>query len=286
MLKNTRNGDSNEEIVSGIFKRLGYVTTIKRQDDFGLDYLCTVGKEYGKSIYPTKTFTVQLKSNFDDISYDLTKKGKNNWLLENKLPLFFCIYCEDKGIVYFYSSAMLNDYIIMKYNQIDKISFKFGDPNTEDKIFKPTKLAPTETEYIINCGHPFLKVSVFDTIKKVREIKNYREILEKVLNKENENIVYRNLNLPFMTWLHIYKTNDINITFGWAEYSDDSVINSKTLLNNLAQIIMTLCKTYYHENKMLEYNNLKQIVDKIEFNDKNKNTLTDLGFRDKNGEII
>jgi len=286
MLNNTRNGDSNESFVDGIFKRIGYVTTIKRQDDFGIDYLCTVGKKYGKSIYPTKSFMVQLKSNFDNIEYDLAKKGKNNWLLENNLPLFFCIYCEDTGFVYFYSTAMLNDFIIRDYKNIKKIIFEFRAPDGENIVPQKEEVEDTEIDYKINCGHPFLKISVFDTIKQTEKIKNYREILEKVIEKENKNILYRNLGLPFMFWLHNYKVNDKSILFGWADYSNTMIVSSDTLLDNLDQIIMTLCKTYYHEGKTSEYEHLKQIVDTIKMNKKNKTALENLGFRDKNGNII
>ncbi len=284
----TKKGNSNERIADAIFERIGFTTKVLREEDYGIDYLCSVGRETENSIYPTKTFVTQLKSNFDTISYDLTKKEKNKWLIDNNLPLFFCVYIEKTGLLYFYSGSMINDLIIRNNTEIEKLSFKFRQP-TEDPCIVPiiSPIIDGQKEYIIDCGSPFLKISVLETNDDNKvEFDNYRNILENVIKKENENIVYRNLNLPFMAWLHNYKENDANITFGWADYSDDGLVSSETLLDNLSQIIMTLCKTYYHEGKTNEYEHLKQIVDTIKMNEKNKTALTNLGFRDEKGNII
>jgi hypothetical protein len=284
----TKKGNSNERISDGIFERIGFVTKVLREEDYGIDYLCSVGRETENSIYPTKTFVVQLKSNFNDIIYDLTNIEKNRWLLENNIPLFFCVYNQKEGNLYFYSSSMLNDFNIRKYNDIKNIKFKFREPNEElckINLYSPLKLE--EKTYEIDCGIPFLKISVLETLDdNPNEFSNYRDILEKVIKKEDENIIYKNIGLPFFYWLHQYKTNDLNILFGWAEYSGDYIIKGDELLNKLYQPILTLCNTYFNENNVEKFEILKKLVETIEYNEKTKSVLEALGYRDKQGKMI
>ena len=288
MLKNTKKGASNEKTADGIFDKIGFSTKVLREEDYGIDYLCSVGREYGDSIYPTKTFVTQLKSNFRPIEYDLSKNGKNDWLIENNLPLFFCVYEDSSGSLYFYSSSMLNDFIIRDYENVEKIKFIFRHPSDNKcRLELNKKLDSSVSEYVIDCGEPFLKIFVLKTPKyNSTEYDNYRTILEKIIIKENENIVFRNLGLPFMYWLHQYRTNDAEILFGWSDYSDETLVDTETLLNRLYQPIITLCNTYYHEGKKEDYNNMKKLVDKIAFNDKTKSILENLGFRDSKGNVI
>jgi hypothetical protein len=288
MLKKTKKGNVSESISDGIFDRIGFTTNISREDDYGIDFLCSVGKDYGDSIYPTKTFITQLKSNFNDIDYDLTIIDKNKWLVENNIPLFFCVYTEKEGNLYFYSTSMINDFNIRQYKNINKIRFKLREPNEELCRIDLHGLLPLNaTVYEIDCGIPFLKISVLETIEDNKiEFDNYRIILEKIIKKENENIVYRNIGLPFFSWLHQYKTNDLNILFGWADYSDDFIIKGDELLNKLYQPILTLCNTYYHEGQSDKFEKLKSFVELIEYNDKTKSVLEALGYRDKNGQTI
>ncbi|MGE0077495.1 MAG: hypothetical protein AB7S48_06520 [Bacteroidales bacterium] len=284
----TKKGNSNERISDGIFERIGFVTKVLREEDYGIDYLCSVGRETETSIYPTKSFVVQLKSNFDEIVYDLTNVEKNRWLLENNLPLFFCVYVENEGNLFFYSSSMINDFNIRKYRDIEKIKFTFRPPNDELCAIDIHSVLKTEAKsYDIDCGIPFLKISVLETLAdNPKEFNNYRDILEKVVRKENENIVYRNIGLPFFSWLHQYKTNSTEIIFGWADYSDDCIIKGDELLNILFQQVLTLCNTYFHEKQNDKFMKLRYFVDLIDYNDKTKSVLEVLGYRDKQGRII
>jgi hypothetical protein len=71
-LNSVRKGERSEYISQGIFSALGYSVPILRQEDFGLDFLCTTVENKGKVSFPSKSFTVQLKSNHDNIVYDLS----------------------------------------------------------------------------------------------------------------------------------------------------------------------------------------------------------------------
>jgi hypothetical protein len=58
-LNTIRKGDRAEYITQGIFSALGYSLPFLRQEDYGLDFLCTLVENKGNLSYPTKSFIVQ-----------------------------------------------------------------------------------------------------------------------------------------------------------------------------------------------------------------------------------
>ena len=282
MLSKTNNGTIAEKFADGIFSKMGYSTKIQRESDYGIDFLCTNGKLYGESMYPTTSYTVQLKSNFKPIAYDIAKTERYKWLINNNLPFFFCVYNEQTIELCFYSTSMINDLIIRKYDAVEKLKFVFTEPDGQpETIWLHEVLQSEEKEYTIYCGKPFLKIKATDN-----NLEDYKEIIEKVIKVENQNIVYRNIGLSFFYWLHQYTTNDKNIIFGIVDYSDENIFDSDSLLSNAGQIIISLCNSFKHNKNDEVFGYFKKIVDKIPFNEKNKPSLKMLKFRDENGNII
>lgn len=283
-LNSVRKGDRAEYITQGIFSALGYSLPVLRQEDYGIDFLVTVVEQSGDVSFPTKSFTVQLKTNHDNIVYDISNPKKFKWLLENNLPFFICYFDMTNNRVDFYSTAMLSIYLITKPEKVSKISFRMNSElgacviphyihKTGNSIFK------------IDMGKPFLSISISD-LTNDSLINNYRLIITNVLKREYENIVYRNLNLPFMRWLHNYDTNKMRMLFGWAHFSDLEPLKSQDILESVGHIIMSLCYNYKEEGKNDDYNKLKEFVLRLPFNNEFKNSLVNMDFRDKCGDEI
>lgn len=283
-LNSVRKGDRAEYISQGIFSALGYSLPVLRQEDFGLDFLCTLVESAGKVSFPTKSFTVQLKTNIENIVYDIRNKAKVRWLLENNLPFFICYFDTKENRVDFYSCSMLFHYLITNPQKATKISFHMVGKSGHSEIYLNQYKAQNKI-FRINLGTPFLSISIHD-LADDSKIQNFREILNKVLIRENENIVYRNLKLPFMRWLHNYETNNEKILFGWAHFSETDGINSQTLLENMGHVIISLCYNYKMENSIDDFEKLKEFVLRLPFNNDFKSSLINMGFRDKEGKVI
>jgi len=280
-LNSVRKGDRAEYISQGIFSALGYSVPILRQEDFGLDFLCTTVENKGKVSYPAKSFTVQLKTNHDSIVYDLSDEKKIKWLLENNLPFFICYFDTKDNRVDFYSTSLIGNYLINKPDCVTKISFRMDKthshcviPHYEHK--KGNKI------FIVDMKNPFLSIKIGDLAVE-KTINKYRRILSNVLKIEYENIVYRNLNLPFMRWVHDYTTNEEKILFGWAHFSEYNTVDSQKILENVGHIIISLAYNYKVEGKLDDYNKLKDFVLRLPFNNEFKSSLVNLDFRDNQG---
>ena len=283
-LNTVRKGDKAEYITQGVFSALGYSMQTLRQEDYGIDFLCTLTERDTIVSYPTKSFTVQLKTNHDNIVYSVNNPQKVKWLLENNLPFFICFFDTLENRVDFYSTSLLNRYVIIKPQGVTKISFRqelgigkcvlhLGEHKKNKKIFN------------IELGKAFLSISLSDLANE-NIIEHRKIILNKVVDYENQNIVYRNLKLPFMRWLHDYETNKENILFGWVHFSDKNIISSDKLLESVGHIIISLCSTYKSEGKTTEYNSLKEFVLKLPFDKKFESSLINMGFRDQAGRPL
>jgi hypothetical protein len=282
-LNSVRKGDRAEYITQGIFSALGFSLQILRQEDYGIDFLCTL-VERGKIIsYPTKSFTVQLKTNNKNIVYPLSDPLKVKWLLENNLPFFICYFDESENRVDFYSTSLLNEFIINKPVGVTKLSFK--QEVGPGKCILPLRTHEKQKIFVIQLGRPFLSISL-DDLADQNIIEQRKAILDKVITRELENIVFRNLKLPFMRWLHDYETNEKNILFGWVHFADDKIIEAKQLLENVGHIIMSLCYAYKSEGNSQDYEKLKDLVLKLPFNNVYKSSLINMGFRNESGDPI
>jgi hypothetical protein len=283
-LNSVRKGDRAEYITQGIFSALGFSLQILRQEDYGIDFLCTLMEKDGIISYPTKSFTVQLKTNNDNIVYSLLNSLKVKWLLENNLPFFICYFDEDKNRVDFYSTSLLNKYIINKPAGVTKISFRQDVGHGRCVLHLGTHKKGKKI-FTIELGKPFLSISLTDLADE-SIIEQRRRLLNKVVTYEVENIVYRNLKLPFMRWLHDYETNNEQILFGWVHFTDNKIIAAQALLENVGHIIMSLCYAYKFEGKVDDYEKLKEYVLKLPFDIVYKSSLINMGFRDENGNPI
>ncbi len=282
-LNSVRKGDRAEYITQGIFSALGFSLQILRQEDYGIDFVCTLVQRDKIVSYPTKSFTVQLKTNNNNIVYPLSNPLKVKWLLENNLPFFICYFDEGENRVDFYSTSLLNEFIFKRPICATKISFR--QEAGLGKCILPHRTHKKQKIYSVELGRPFLSISLTDLTDQ-NVIEQRKVILDKVITREIENIVYRNLKLPFMRWLHEYETNKENILFGWAHFADDKIIDANRLLENVGHIIMSLCYAYKSEGNSQDYERLKYFVLKLPFDSVYKSSLINMGFRNESGDSI
>jgi hypothetical protein len=280
-LNSVRRGDRAEYLTQGILSALGFTIQILRQEDYGIDFICTLSERQENVSVPTKSFSIQLKTSTDNIIYDIENPKKVRWLFENNLPFFICYFDNENNSLSFFSTSLLNSFLITRPKKVKKLSFRMLETPRENTLHLRNH-NKKRSIFIVDLGVPFLTISINDIISdKLMEERKFT--IDKYIDKELENIVYRNLDLPFMRWPHMYGTNRKVVIWGWAHFSDDKVMHSDKLLEKVGHILLSLCHTYMHEKKEEEYQALKKIILKLPFNEEYKNELYTLGFRDAKG---
>ena len=283
-LNTVRKGDRAEYISQGIFSALGYSSQILRQEDYGIDFICTITESDKVVSYPTKSFSIQLKTSNENIVYNISNHLKIKWLFENNLPFFICYFDYSNNTINFYSTSPLNKFLFTRPKSVTKLSFQISQGIGESRVdlFSVKK---GRKIFNLSLGTPFLSISLTD-MGDASIIEERKKVLNKVIEMENENIVYRNLGLPFSKWLHQYQTNSLQILFGWAHFNEEGVIKSPQLLEKLGHIIMSLAYSFQSDGNTDDYLRLKYFVLKLPFEGKFKSALVNMHFRDENGNEV
>jgi hypothetical protein len=85
---NLHEGSRSEILADYFFSRWGAVTPVRRQDDCGVDLLCTLTERVRGKDQVREYFTVQVKSTDDAWTFE--DRDSVRWLIEYPTPLFLC----------------------------------------------------------------------------------------------------------------------------------------------------------------------------------------------------
>jgi len=105
-------GDRSEYLLTFFLSSIAAVTSVPRQEDYGLDLLCALTRQEGHSLYIEKEFAIQAKSASEEyISYggfdkDGTwKKWEIEWLYRQTHPLFIASVDRNRWKVQLFTTA-------------------------------------------------------------------------------------------------------------------------------------------------------------------------------------
>ena len=85
---NLHEGSRSEILADYLFSRWGAVTPARRQDDYGVDFFCTLTERVGQLEQVREYFTVQVKS--AEEPWEFKDQESVQWLTEYPTPLFLC----------------------------------------------------------------------------------------------------------------------------------------------------------------------------------------------------
>jgi len=79
----------SEYLAQFVFSSFGTATPIPRQEDTGLDLLCTLGERDGQRLWPIASYSVQVKSTPGP--WEFAAERSIQWIVEHPLPIFWCL---------------------------------------------------------------------------------------------------------------------------------------------------------------------------------------------------
>ncbi len=103
--RNLLSGDLNEDLAVLMLRELSAVAPFRRQEDFGIDAMCTLVREEGRDLLPEDTFAVQIKSS-SVRSVTLTK-SQREWLESVDVPFFHAVVDREAATLELYSYEWL-----------------------------------------------------------------------------------------------------------------------------------------------------------------------------------
>jgi hypothetical protein len=84
-----RLGDRSELLVEQLLAAFAFTTPVPRQEDFGLDFFCSLIRQEGQFLKAGPFFAVQAKSTADDIVYE--EPHELEWIKNQENPLLICV---------------------------------------------------------------------------------------------------------------------------------------------------------------------------------------------------
>jgi hypothetical protein len=79
----------SEYLAHYVFSSFGTSVPVPRQEDTGLDLICTLTERDGQRLWPVATYSVQVKSTRSP--WVFADKRSIRWIVEAPMPVFFCI---------------------------------------------------------------------------------------------------------------------------------------------------------------------------------------------------
>jgi hypothetical protein len=99
-----RLGDRSELLVQQLLTSIAFTTPVPRQEDIGVDFLCSLITGYGSPnlLKAGPFFSVQAKSSTDPVEY--RKPHEIEWIRNQENPLLVCVADRDAGAIDVYST--------------------------------------------------------------------------------------------------------------------------------------------------------------------------------------
>lgn len=244
-----REGDRSEYLANYLMSGLGLITGISRQEDIGVDFYCSVSDQEQGALTFGYPYQLSIKSDsMNSISFGGIDKGKwkqndIKWLFRQELPLFFGFVSKREAKIDIYAPTALW-FLFHEHPTCTEIEFKIENPNTE--VGRPGSVAIPNcpsgcgdgNRYTINLGFPIvsLRHSDFENENTIRNIKN---ILRTTIELEQNNILYRRLNLSYFHWVIASKANEIIEKIGWI-YTDPKPDSIDRIIRSIAPSLISL----------------------------------------------
>lgn len=93
----------SEYLAHYVFSSFGTSVPIPRQEDTGLDLICTLTERDGQRLWPKASYCVQVKSTPDPWVFDDERSVK--WIIEHPLPVFLCVVNKKKAKLSVYHTS-------------------------------------------------------------------------------------------------------------------------------------------------------------------------------------
>jgi hypothetical protein len=101
-LNSFRQGDRSEYLAQYILSSLGIAIRVPREEDIGIDFYCSLANLKEGDLTFSSPFTVQIKSNSENVSYggvdkkNVWKEHEIDWLFDQELPFLIGIADKEK----------------------------------------------------------------------------------------------------------------------------------------------------------------------------------------------
>jgi hypothetical protein len=214
-----RFGDRAELLVQQLLTSLAFTSPVPRQEDIGVDFLCSLITGYGDPhlLKAGPFFSVQAKSSTEPIEYK--KPHEIQWITHQENPLLICVADRDHGAMDVYSTWNLLCGVAAGWKGKREPNCVRLCPGESYESHYPGVVDQADESQNILLGKPIVRIThqqAFDE-RSTREI---AEVIEAWIALDRENIVNVSAGLNWIAGPFNYETGkplreQLGVTFYW-----------------------------------------------------------------------
>lgn len=260
---NFRGGTRSEYLANYALSRFCFVYQVPRQEDVGVDFLCTLGHvKSDKLVYPENSFYVQVKSDKEDFHINA---NSIEWIVNHMdLPLYICVAEKKKNTISMYSLSILWELLFSTHN-ISGITFIF-DKRFDYPIYE---LQPDDVReyddiaYKVYVGDPIFTQTLSD-LENDTSSTAYM-ILKKWVEHDSINMLNKKLGGLHSSHIEKWEANTLPTgSRGYRYYHDKDHTSAESLISGPLTALAFAYKSRMHRlNEKLSDDEKLELAKKI-----------------------
>lgn len=266
-----RKGDRAEYLANYFLSHIGFISSFDRQEDFGIDFYCTVTDIIDNDLIPSSPFLIQVKSSKEPFIYGRIKNNKwykedIDWLFKLELPLFIGLISVKELTFNIYNTSSLW-FIEREYKNASqiKIATRFDYHNIS--VGKPTseelpnwKYGGDGKIYTVDLGNPIVSIHYNDLLDR-EKISTFKSSIKKIVKFEQSNIILKKQRIPYFQWVYQNIPNDQNPIAGVIYYDNEpEIANPEVIIESISQQIISLALALKLNNRTEDLDSVKKII--------------------------
>ena len=272
----SKNGFRGEYLARYIVSKFAFVSESSVGEDFGIDFYCGLIKDAKdpKFVHFDKPFLLQIKTTERRGAVKYDTRNKISSLYNLNLPFFIGHLNLKNGSLDIHSTSMMwHAFIKTGVENISRITFEFREKNKKGVINSP-EIKPLKKvqfgngfNHLIDLGKPIVTLKLKEIENNPDQIDNARAIISKCIDKEQANILNKQLKLYYYRWLYKHETNKPDtFEFGYnfiEDLPEHNFFNPQKSLNKLDHFLISLAISYKNAGMMDEYQDVCRITRRI-----------------------
>ncbi len=228
----------SEYLAHYVFSSFGTSVPVPRQEDTGLDLVCSLCERKGQRIWPIASYSVQVKSTNEPWVFADPQSIK--WLVEYPLPIFFCVVDKKTTTInIFHTSPRFHAWVEgAKAEYIELIPGSgtdgFGHPWGEKLANEETPVIPADGKYSLSA--PIASFTIVDILDS-KFHSQVKQVLHDWVQSDRRNILRIQAGTRQFQTFTQYQTNNPSYT-RYSTYSRNGLKDQerdKLLLNLVEQ---------------------------------------------------
>jgi hypothetical protein len=209
-LRSYRLGDRSELLVEQLLAGFAFTTPVPRQEDFGVDFFCSLISQEERLLKAGPFFSVQSKSSTEPIVYE--KPHELEWIENQENPLFICVADRKALAMDVYSTWNLLCGVLGGWRGQKRPTRISLMPGAEYYSWPGVENNDDGSQQI-RLGKPIVRVTVTDMFDDVR-IEQITAVMREWIKLDRTNIMNRHADIYWVLGPLDYRTDEAPYTSG------------------------------------------------------------------------